>query len=280
MTNLPIESSSVRELTGYMPEHTKMLEKIEANLPEIARSTSFFGKSQSHFMDTMLTVNHPTPLRNIRQILAEIQKSKTALEEASISNRKREIEIKMLKRDFEQCEDDLKKELILVEIEEKKAKINSSQVYISGAIRKIANYIDQYNSILKSIGIEHFNEIDFEKEEEKYHIKKAFWQGVIAARCRNGVIDEGNQIYLNEIGINGGTAQAYVSAYLAEEVSLLQSGKEPGHEMFISFLENMAKKFQGCSARYVKAKGMSGTYTAENLLTEGDVRLIEERIEE
>ena len=238
-------------------QHKIMLSEIQNNLPQIERLSLNFGKSQSQFMDNMLTTSHPTPIRNIRQILAEINKSLEALKEVYYKNKKEEIEIKKLQRQLDIEKDDLELELIEITIEEKFSKLDTSKKYILGAIRKIKNYNQQYNNILKILKVKSIDEIDFEKEEEEYHIKKAFEQSLNAARSNGGRIDEGNQIYLTQIGINGTVAQKCVQGYLILEEENLKKGKEITAENQWKFLDEMYNKFKGSAKQYAAKKGMS-----------------------
>lgn len=272
-----LETSKINSIIAYAPEHSKMLEVIRDNLPEIQRATSLFGKGQSQFMDNMLTVAHTTPVRNLRQILAEIEKSKMALKESYFKQAKKDIEICIKQRDLDLEKDDLKRQLAEIEISEMYSQKESSQIYISGAIRAITNYIEQYNSILASMGVTDFNEIDFEQEEEKYHIQKAFEQGVTAARSRQGIVDEGNMIYFTQIGINGAAAQRDVMDYLVSEGKLLADKEEPTHQMFLDFLNKSSEKYKGCSSTYAKAKGMTGKISEIASLKTGDLRLIKNK---
>lgn len=269
-----IDQSTISALIAYDPAHKEMLQVIQDNMPEVQRATSFFGKSQSQFMDNMLTVSHTTPLRNLRQILAEIEKKKSALREAYFKTQKKDVEIRMKQRELDKETDDLKQEMLYIEIQELRTQAAESGLYISGAVRALANYLSQYNSILEKMGKTEFNEIDFEKEEEKYHIQKAFEQGLTAARSRGMVIDEGNMIYFTQIGINGAMAQAEVRGYLILEQEMIQKGLYPTHKDFLDFLEAMSKKYSGSAKAYAEAKGMTGEITKVAALQEGDKRLL------
>lgn len=249
--------------------HKNLMTSISSNLPQINQLSLNFGKTQSQFMDNMLTVSHPTPVRNIRQILAEINKSLEALKEAYYKNKKLEVEIKILERDKLSETDELEKELTEVEIQEKISKLETSKKYVYGAIRKVNNYIEQYKNILKELDVESVDEIDFEKEEEKFHIKKAFEQALNAARSHNGRIDEGNQIYLTQIGINGTLAQKNVSGYLIWEEEQIRNGKSISASDQWDFLEKMYEQFKGSAEQYAKHKGMN-LKTEQALLTTGD----------
>jgi hypothetical protein len=247
-------------------QHKSMLTEVQKNLPQVEKLSSNFGKTQSQFMDNMLTTSHPTPIRNVRQMLAEINKSLDALKEAYYKNEKEKVYIKKLQRDLKSEKDELEKELIEIKIEEKLTKLETGKKYIAGAIRKIHNYQTQYNSILKTLGVKSFDEIDFEKEEEEYHIKKAFEQGLNAARSNGGRIDEGNQIYLTQLGINGTLAQKNVVGYLMWEENELKEGREITAEDQWRFLDDMYHKFKGSAKKYAAKKGMSLT-TETALLT-------------
>lgn len=238
-------------------KYETMLQTINQNFNVIEKTTENFNKTQSQFMDNMLTVSHPTPIRNIRQILAEINKSYEALQEVYFKNKKEEVKIKKLERQLQNENDELEKELIQISIDEKNSILKTRFKYIQGAIRKISNYVNQYNNILKSIGVENIDEVDFEEEEEKYHIMKSFEQGLIAARSHNGIVDEGNQIYFSQIGINGTVAQVEVANYLNREAKLLSEKQELNIDFQLKFLNDMYEKFKGCSKKLAEYKGMS-----------------------
>jgi hypothetical protein len=254
--NLTI-TETTKSIQKILPEeYHGMLAKIESGYPAIKRDTDNFYKTQSQFMDNMLTVNHPTELRNLRQILAEINKAKMALQEAHFSNKKREIEIRKKRLLIESVEP-IDAELLEVEAQEIESNVTNSIDYMKGAVRKISAYMTQYQNILNKLGKTELTEADFEEDEEKYHIMKAFEQGLCAARSHGGVIDEGNQIYFHQIGVNGTVAQNEVSIYLTEECKLIEGGQEPAHEMTMKFLDYCARKFKGCSRQYAERKGMN-----------------------
>jgi phosphopantetheinyl transferase (holo-ACP synthase) len=267
-------SQESKNLLAHMPEHNEMLSIIEERLPEIQRVTSLFGKTQSQFMDNMLTVSHLTPLRNLRQILAEMNKTREAVKELHIKTLKQKNQLKIKERELAVEQDELKKELLQIEAFEIMTQLDSCTVALSGAIRKLTNYTTQYDSICEKHGIKDFTEEDFEKEEEKYHIMKAFDQAITAARSRNGIVDEGNMIYFSQIGINGAAAQTYIFQFLNEEASLIKQNKEPSHSMLLKFLENMANHFSGSAAQLAEYKGIKNLINKNALLKAGDTRLL------
>ena len=108
---------------------------------------------------------------------------------------------------------------------------------MKGAIRKMSFLMTQYRSVLDHIGKDYITEEDYEREEKRYHVMTALKQAINSARPRGGIIDEGNSIYLFDIGINVAHAQAEVFNYLKIENELIANGQAPSHEMTIEWLE-------------------------------------------
>lgn len=256
-------------LLNNLPEqYDSMLDIVRSGQPEIERATLMFNKTQSQFMDNMMTVSYLTPIRNLRQILAEMKVTKQALGEAHYKIAKQRIRIEKLQRQIDAETDDLTKKELELKKEEIEYGIAVTMDYVGGAIRKMTNYTLQYQAILKEKGMENFDEFDFEEEEEKYHICRAFQQALCAARAHGGFIDEGNQIYFEQIGINGTVAQIEMRNYLNAESTMFASGQEPTHRMQVEWILSMAEKFKGCSKQYAAWKGMHDTQSLEALIRE------------
>jgi len=235
-------------------KYVTILDEIGEMIPEIDRSTKLFNKSQSHFMDNMLTVSHITPIRNLRQILAEVKNTRMALAEAYYSFEKIKLDLEE-KKIYLLSLQGIPKRRVELEVKEIEWKLSCLRENVNGAIRKLGNYAKQYRLIQETYNLQNFTEDDFEEEEERYHITKAFQQGLSAARAHGGYIDEGNQIYLEQVGINGTVAQVCVTNYLNQEAIMVGNGVEPTHEMQLEFLLSMAEKFKGCSKKYAQWKG-------------------------
>ena len=239
--------------------HKSLLQKIEDCYPAVQKATENFNKTQSQFMDNMMTISQLTPLRSARQCLAEIKKSRMAVQEAYFKIKKKEIRIRMKKNQRGLEKNKLNSELISLEIAELEMQIANIKENVNGAIRRISNYMAQYNNILEKHGKQGFTEADFEEDEERYHIMKAFEQGLNAARSRGGIIDEGNFIYFFQVGISGTAAQIEVKNYFLQEDKVIQSGQLPTHGMQIEWLERMADKYQGSASRFAEYKGVALT---------------------
>ena len=75
-------------------EYKGMLKNITTNLPAIKKSSSNFYKSHSQFMGVMLDVTAITPIRSVKHTLAELDKTRMALEEAHLKMKKKDIELR------------------------------------------------------------------------------------------------------------------------------------------------------------------------------------------
>ena len=241
---------------GPLPQEYKgMLTHIEETLPATQAACDNFYKSHSQMMTVTLDITDLTPIRSIKHTLAAIERTKSALAEAQINRRKNEIKIKKKQREIDNCEDDLDGEEFEIELIELMSNNMNIENSMKGAIRKMSFLMTQYRSVLDHIGKDFITEEDYEREEKRYHVMTALKQAINSARPRGGIIDEGNSIYLFDIGINVAHAQAEVFNYLKIENELIASGQAPSHEMTIEWLEKCADKFEDCSVRFAESRG-------------------------
>jgi hypothetical protein len=239
------------------PEYNLMLKNIQDRLPAVERDTSNFHKSHSQFMQVTLDVTAITPIRSIKHTLAEIDRTRFALQEAYISMRKKQVELKKKEQALAACTDSLDRELLEIEILEINSNLESSQNHVNGALRKMNFFVNQHKQLLEKVGKNEISEEDYEREEARYHIMTCMKQALNAARSRNGMIDEGNLIYLFDLGINAAQAQAEVFVYLNMENQLISEGKAPTHEMTMRWLEACASKWEADPAKFASRRGFS-----------------------
>jgi len=271
---LSLPADSQRYLSELSPSHAPMVKHIAQVMPSLRRDIEVFGRRQSQFMDSTLTCSHPTPVRNLRQVLSEIHRAMSALRETVYMMKKRELEAKI--KDAEAAEifgegsASLKAELLRVEAAELRSHNEATTHGVSGAIRKVRALCDQRDSILKTIGKDHLTEADFEADEARYHVMKAFEQALCAAYSRSGSVDEGNHIYFCQLGISGIIATAEIAARLEGERAMVQGGSNPLPDAHHKWLVQMADKYAGQAARRVELTGMIGAPSGSALLMGGD----------
>jgi hypothetical protein len=252
---------SLTEKIGNLPSLPKqykgMLKHIEQTMPAIRKSSSNFYKSHSQFMGTMLDVTAISPIRSVKHTLAEIDKTRAALEEAHINLRKKDIEMRQKEDQLNNEPDALQRELLETEIIHLQIQQKNTNNSMQGAVRKLSYFTTQYKSILKKLGKETITEEEYEDEEETYHIMTCMKQALNAARARGGVIDEGNLIYLFDMGINSAVAQQEIYSYLQKENDMLSKGGTPTHEMTMQWLEHCVERFKGDSVKFAERRGFT-----------------------
>ena len=93
-TELAITTTLNEAIPTAAPEYKSMLTNIAEKMPAVTQATSNFHKSHSQFMGVTLDVTAITPIRSIKHTLAEIDKTRSALQEAYINLRKKEVKLK------------------------------------------------------------------------------------------------------------------------------------------------------------------------------------------
>ncbi len=250
----------MNEINKFEPKELARLEKTIKNY-EILKSS--FGKSKSQWMESNMAISAQTPLRNIRHLLARIERSYNACKEAEYKLKKLSIRQMIKERDNVNEEDALKRKMIDIEVEENKHKMNSALYYFKGAVKKIEHNYFCIEQIMESNGYNSFDEIDFEKEEEEYHIKTAINQSVRVVRM-TGRIDQGNQEYLEQCGINPAIAEKAIAGYLiVEEKEFRENNYDKTTKSLYDFLERCYQDFKGSSKKRLEGLGVKKGFAEE-----------------
>ncbi len=257
MSNDLILSNMSTALAVQKPEYNVMLKNIQDRMPAVVKDTSNFHKSHSQFMQVTLDVTAITPVRSIKHTLAEIDRTRSALQEAYINMRKKQVELKRKQAELEKATDEFDREMLEIEILELNSHLEGTQNHVNGALRKMNFMVNQHKQLLEKVGKNEITEEDYEREESRYHIMTCMKQALNAARSRNGMIDEGNLIYLFDLGINAAQAQAEVFAYLNMENQLISKGVAPTHEMTMKWLEACADKWEKDPEAFAQRRGFS-----------------------
>ena len=248
--------AGISKLPMLSKQYQGMLKHINTSLPAIKKTSANFYKSHSQFMGVMLDVTAITPVRSLKHTLAELDRTRLALEEAHLKMNENDIMIKKREKQLENPDlDPIEREHIehkLLKLKVSGANIMNS---VQGAVRKMSFFTTQYQSILKKLGKEDISEEEYEKEEVKYHIMTCMKQALNAARARGGQIDEGNLIYLFDMGINSAVAQKEIYSYLKRENDMMANGENPSHEMTMKWLEHCAEIFKNDSQKFADRRG-------------------------
>ena len=242
--DLILNNPSVLKING------DALAKIESRLPEIKRARNSAGRKNTQTTSQLMTLNiaGDEPYRHLRQILAQIERKSTALEEAFFKLKKDDVRLKKL----ESKKDDLS----LIQADEIMSRMKHSRLYVEGAIKEIGMFQDAYDEIRDSHNIpEKWDEKDSEKAEIRHHIKMGF-RNSFQEMMSTGMIGRGSAEYLEQFGVHPQSARKYLHDYIVQNEKLMESGKEPTIEHFHRFLDSMADKFQESHKLCMKRIGL------------------------
>ena len=232
-----------------------MLEVSQTGLINAEKTAESFYKSSSQLKTVSLDINDLTPISTIKHITAAIEQTKDALKESQINILKQELKIKRIESRIEVLES-FDKEEAEIELLEALNVINHTRNYQGGAIKRLAHLIAEYESICEKLGVEYITEEMHENDEARSQTMRCISQALAAARARGGLIDEGNFIFLQDLGINGGIAQREVTAFLKMEEEIIDSGQIPTFELQYNWISAFADKYSPEVSRYIKARGL------------------------
>lgn len=242
-------------LTTPLPKkYSQMIESIKNYLPDIQRSNQAFYKSDSQLKMVTLDINDLTDVGAAKHILARIERKQAALRESEIGLRRKRIDLAEAEHKLANASgfDEQRLEIDVLEL---RSQIDSTTNYQAGAVREVCHLVAQYEAICQRLGVEFITEEMYEEDQARYHVIRAFSQALAAARARNGLIDEGNFIYLQDLGINGAAAQRELIAYLEAEQDMLNQEQVPTFEMQYAWLMAIGDKFAPEVARYAEHRG-------------------------
>ena len=245
-----IEKIQHHDITHY----ESMTGRIQEIMPRVIESSESFNKSSSQLKTVSLDITDLTDIGAAKHILASINRTRQALKESEIGVRRKRLDISRKEKELETAIGFDADEL-LIDLTELESQLEDVMAAQRGAVRKMAYLIEQYDAICQKIGVDIITEEMYEQDQARYHIMRAFSQGLAAARARGGTIDEGNFIYFQDLGVNGAAAQREMSAYFQAEQELLNKGQVPTFEMQASWLEAVGEKFAGEVSRYAEYRG-------------------------
>ena len=235
---------------GLTSIKTEGLEKIISRLPEIDRARNTGGRKNTATMNQLMTLNMAgdEPYRHLRQILAQIERKRTALEVNYFKYKKNQIKLKKL-----QGKED---ELSLIKYQELQSGIDRSKLYIEGALKEIGIFQDSYDEIRDTFNIpKNWDETDSEKAEIRHHIKCAF-RYAFQEMMGSGVLGRGSAEYLSQFGIHPQSARKHLHDYIIQNEKMMEGGQEPTIDHYFKFLDAMADKYQDAHKSVMKRMGL------------------------
>ena len=211
--------------------------KVNACLPDIERKTRAFDRNNSQTTLTLMSLtmmNGQSPMRMMRQIMAEIEKRKVALAEAQVSHAE-------LVQEIEELEGS-KNAVDQAKFRQKNFNIQMMESKINGSFKDIATLIEAYENLKAKNGIDEWDEETYEKEEKRHHVRRGFelmYRNLIeGGRAQTATIE-----YLQQYGVHPQIALTEVSGYI-QHTSERIANKQALHSNDLEeFFDTMADKY-------------------------------------
>lgn len=226
-------------LTSISSAPSKAVELVTSRLPELTAKADAFNRNNSQTTLTMMTLTMMTgqsPMRQIRQILAEVEKRQMALAEAQLSHAK--LVAKLDKQP--------KTEVGEAKQRHQQFSLSKLESKIGGAIKDIATLITAYDRLVEKIGCGEWTEEEFELSECKHHIRRGFellYQDLVEfSRPKKSTIE-----YLTQFGVHVQLAIREVSGYMQVVENEIKNTKWITASHLEDFLDEMADKYQHCA---------------------------------
>ena len=195
-----------------LAENTQLVDQALSNTNELQ---NIWNRSHSQWDWKHINLHYHSDYKNVRQLAAEINRKKQALDEAKWKHVRNEIELKKIEEKLNSGELDYWEEVDLkVDLAEKHEQMATGSTYIEGAMKDILALNDLYEQMKGKF--EGFTETDFELEESKSHLKRSLVQCIRDVR-QTGSITKGEQEYLEQIGVNPSKMMGKIRHYLEQE---------------------------------------------------------------
>jgi len=215
---------------------------VNEYLPELDEKTKFFDRNNSQSTLTMMSLtmlNGHSPMRMMRQVLAETEKRKMALAEAQVSHAKalRNIE-KLQDKLFNDPDNNVlsaKLRAAFVSIEMMESKIN-------GSFKDIATLINAYNNLKENHGVTDWSEEEFEESEKRHHVRRGFelmYRNLMdGGRASTATIE-----YMQQYGVHPQVGLTEVQRYIKTVSDMIANKQIPHSNHLEDFLDVMADKY-------------------------------------
>jgi hypothetical protein len=211
--------------------------KVNQFLPELTEKTKAFDRSNSQTTLALMTLtmlNGQSPMRMMRQILAEVESRKMALAEAQVNHAKLVKEISQLQNSTDLVEQ--------AECRQKQFSLVLMESKINGAFKDIATLIDAYENIKSKNNIDEWDEATFEAEEKRHHVRRGFelmYRNILeGGRAQTATIE-----YLQQYGVHPQVSLTEVTGYIQVTAMKIADGQLPHSNDLEDFLDHMAEKY-------------------------------------
>jgi len=193
--------------------------RVQQAIDNVGELQNIWNHSHSQWAWKHINMSFHSPIRNMRQVAAEMGNKKNALDSAKWRQVENEIKLRKLeeklKNGIENGTLDYWKEVELkVKLAQMKEGFAEGMTYIEGAMKDVLALEEIYQQLKSKVS--NFSEYDVEKEETISHMKRSLVQCLRDVR-QMGAISKGEQEYVEQIGINPSKLQMILKQYVENE---------------------------------------------------------------
>lgn len=189
---------------------------VDVALKNVGELQNIWNHSHSQWTWKHINFSYHSPMKNMRQISAELARKKSALNEAKWRQVKNEAKIRKIEEELTTSgtldywrEVDLK-----IKLAELKEGAVEGITYIEGAMKDVLALQEIFEDLKERVS--GFSEHDFEQQESISHLKRSIVQCIRDVR-QSGVISKGEQEYVEQIGVNPSKLQRIIQQYVNSE---------------------------------------------------------------
>ncbi len=211
--------------------------KVNKHLAELDEKTRAFDRNNSQHTLSLMTLtmlNGQSPMRMMRQVMAEVEKRKMALSESQVNH----AETRQKIEELEQKDDPISE----AKLRHETHSLMMLESKINGSFKDIATLIDAYENIKAKNGIDDWDEETYEKEEKRHHVRRGFelmYRNLLdGGRANTATIE-----YLQQYGVHPQVSLTEVSGYIQHTNKQINEGTIPHGNDLENFLDQMADKY-------------------------------------
>ena len=215
---------------------------VNEYLPELDEKTKFFDRNNSQSTLAMMSLtmlNGHSPMRMMRQVLAETEKRKMALAEAQVSHAKALRNIEKLQ---DKLFNDPDNKVLSAKLRAAFVGIEMMESKINGSFKDIATLINAYNNLKEAHGVEDWSEEEFEESEKRHHVRRGFelmYRNLMdGGRASTATIE-----YMQQYGVHPQVGFTEVQGYIKLVNDMISRKQIPHSNHLEDFLDEMADKY-------------------------------------
>ena len=236
------------------------LANAQKSIEKVQYTERIWDRSRSQWVLKFLTCSNADGWLRMRQISAEMNRKRMALQEAKFGYMKKLTEAKIKRDEMLEEGNENKKLLLEIEAAEFESQAAETLIKVEGALKEVETLAQMHDELKERLG--DITEEEFEKAQTRAHIKRATMQAVREVKeC--GKIKCGNAEYLEQSGLS-------TSAIYGEILAFIEKESKSGigdTSMLHQFLDAVADKYEGAAIQQAEWLGfdpnanMNLTYT-------------------